>query len=134
MSSGELTGERIMILERKQRGMTFWMLLFVLVVLGITFFVAMKLFPIYMESFKIDRAIESVTSDPGVGDRSSTEIFDSLVKRFDIDDVTRITEKNFKNYVDINKKGRRVRITVEYRAEAHLVGNVSLVADFKKIS
>lgn len=119
-------------LKRRQQGMTFWMLLFVLVVLGFAFFVSLKLFPIYLESFKIDRAIESVAKDPGVSDRTRHEIMDTLVKRFDIDDVRRITERNFKEYVDIDKKGRRVTITVEYRAEAHLVGNVSLVADFQK--
>lgn len=117
-------------LRRRQRGMTFWMLLFVLVVLGIAFFISLKLFPIYLESFKVSRAIESVAKDPGVGDRSRTEIVDSLVKRFDIDDVTRITERTFKDYVEVDKKGRRVVITVDYRAEAHLVGNVSLVVDF----
>ena len=121
-----------MSLKRRQRGMTFWMLLFVLGVLGFVFYVSLKLFPIYLESFKIDRAIESVSRDPGVGDQSQTAVADSLVKRFDIDDVRRITERNFKIYVDIDKKGRRVRITVEYRAEAHLVGNIYLVADFKK--
>lgn len=118
--------------KRQQRGMTFWMLLFVLTVLGFVFFVTLKLFPMYLESFKIDRAIESVTKDPGVGDRSKADIKDTLVKRFDIDDVTRITERDFNQYVDIDKKGRRVRITVEYSAEAHLVGNIYLVADFKK--
>lgn len=119
-------------LKRRQRGMTFWMLLFVLTVLGIAFFVALKLFPMYLESFKIDRAIESVAKDPGVNNWSKAEIKDRLVKRFDIDDVTRINEKNFNAYVGIDKRGRRVRITVDYQAEAHMVGNVYLVADFKK--
>lgn len=119
-------------LKQRQRGMTFWMLLFVLVVLGIAFLVALKLFPVYLESFKIDQVIESVTQDPGIGDRSRKEIVDTLVKRFDIDDVRRITESNLKNYVDVEKTGRRVKITVEYRAEVHLVGNLSLVADFTK--
>lgn len=119
-------------LKRRQRGMTFWMLMFVLTVLGIAFFVALKLFPMYLESFKINRAIESVAKDPGVGDWSKTEIKDRLVKRFDIDDVRRINEKNFNAYVGIDKRGRRVRITVDYKAEAHMVGNVYLVADFKK--
>lgn len=119
-------------LKRRQRGMTFWMLMFVLTVLGIAFFVALKLFPMYLESFKINRAIESVAKDPGVGDWSKTDIKDRLVKRFDIDDVRRINEKNFNAFVSIDKKGRRVRITVDYQAEAHMVGNVYLVADFKK--
>lgn len=121
-----------MILKRRQQGMTFWMLLFVPTVLGFAFFVTLKLFPMYLESFKIDRAIESVAQDPGVGDWAKTDIKDRLVKRLDIDDVTRITERNFNQYVDISKKGRRVRITVDYRAEAHLAGNLYLVADFKK--
>lgn len=119
-------------ISRRQRGMTFWSLLFVLVVLGFVFLVSLKLFPIYLESFKINHAIESVTKDPGVGDRSKADIRDTLIKRFDIDDVRRITERNFSQYVDIDKKGRRVRISVEYRAETHLAGNIYLVADFKK--
>ncbi len=119
-------------ISRRQRGMTFWSLLFVLVVLGFVFLVSLKLFPIYLESFKINHAIESVTKDPGVGDRSKADIRDTLIKRFDIDDVRRITERNFSQYVDIDKKGQRVRISVEYRAETHLAGNIYLVADFKK--
>lgn len=119
-------------ISRRQRGMTFWSLLFVLVVLGFVFLVSLKLFPIYLESFKINHAIESVTKDPGVGDLSKADIRDTLIKRFDIDDVRRITERNFSQYVDIDKKGRRVRISVEYRAETHLAGNIYLVADFKK--
>lgn len=119
-------------LKRRQRGMSFWMILFVLVVLGIAFFVSLKLIPIYMESFKVDRIISGLVNEPGVGSQSRHEIAATLVKRFDIDDVRRFNEKTLRKYVDIQKRGERVTILVEYRAEAPLVGNVSLVADFKK--
>lgn len=119
-------------LKRRQRGMSFWMILFVLVVLGIAFFVSLKLIPIYMESFKVDRIISGLVKEPGAGSQSRHEIAATLVKRFDIDDVRRFNEKTLRKYVDIQKRGERVTILVEYRAEAPLVGNVSLVADFKK--
>lgn len=119
-------------LKRQQRGMSFWMLLFVLVVLGIAFFMGLKLIPIYMESFKVDRIITNLVKEPDVGSQSRHEIAATLVKRFDIDDVRRFNEKNLSRYVDIEKRGNRVTIVVEYRAETNLVGNVSLVAEFKK--
>lgn len=119
-------------LSRRQRGMSFWMLLFVLVVLGTLFLVGLKLFPIYLESFKIDQVIKTVVREPGIGNLSKREITEKLVKRFDIDDVRRITEKSFREYVDVDKRGDKVSIVVQYRAETHLVGNVYMVAEFRK--
>lgn len=118
--------------SRRQRGMTFWMLLFVLVVLGTVFLFGLKLFPIYLESFKINQIIKTVAQEPGIGNLSKREITEKLVKRFDIDDVRRITERTFREYVDVDKRGDRISIAVAYRAETHLVGNLYMVAEFRK--
>ena len=118
--------------RRRQRGMTFWMILFILIVFGTLFFLMLKLLPVYLESHKIDRAIESVAKEPGAAEKSRAELADMLVKRFDIDDVHRISERNFREHVEIITKGNRVTIIVDYRAEVPLAGNVSLVADFEK--
>ncbi len=119
-------------LKRRQQGMTFWMLLFILVVIGIVVLVGLKLFPIYFEGFKIGQTVTRVVKEPNIGDMSKREISETLVKRFDIEDVRRITERNLKDYVTVNKQGRRVTITVSYRAETHLIGNLYMVAEFNK--
>ena len=114
-----------------QRGMSIIMAIFLVAMVAILGLTGLKLFPIYMESFKIDQALKGVIAD-SIESKSSHEIKQSLVRRFDIDDVRRITEHDFKDYVTITKKGDNVGIGVSYRAETSLFGNLSIAADFEK--
>jgi len=116
----------------RQRGITFIGLLFVLVVLGFVAYIVMKLVPVYIESFKIDTAMNSVVQEPGIGGMTTKEIGRLFTKRLDIDSVTRITELNYRDYVTITNNQGRVGIDVSYRAETPLFGNVSVVVDFDK--
>ncbi len=116
----------------RQRGMSGWGVLLLLVVIGFGSVIGLKLAPVYIESFKIDKALKGVISDPELGTRRKQEIKYALIKRFDIDDVKRVSEKNFKDTVTITKKGKKVSIDVEYRAEKPLFGNISVVVDFAK--
>ena len=121
-----------MIAKRFQRGMSIWVLIYILGSLGVFGLVGLKLFPAYLESFKVEKALEGLIQDPNVKDMSKNEIKASLVKRLDIDEVRRITERNFNDYVTIDTKGNRVVITVDYSADVSLAGNVSIVAHFHK--
>ena len=121
-----------MIAKRFQRGMSIWVLIYILGSLGVFGLVGLKLFPAYLESFKVDKALEGLMEDPRLKDMSKNEIKASLVKRLDIDEVRRITERNFNDYVTIDTKGNRVVITVDYSADVALAGNVSIVAHFNK--
>ncbi|MDX1514178.1 MAG: DUF4845 domain-containing protein, partial [Gammaproteobacteria bacterium] len=125
-------GRQEMIAKRFQRGMSIWVLMYILGSLGVFGLVGLKLFPAYLESFKVDKALEGLAQDPRLKDMSKNEIKASLVKRLDIDEVRRITERNFNDYVTIDTKGNRVVITVDYSADVSLAGNVSIVAHFHK--
>ena len=117
---------------QRQQGITAIGLILWLIVLGCVALLALRLFPIYMESFKIDAAMQSVVADPALTRKSNREIIDALLRRFDIDDVQRIDSRNYKNHLKIEKKRDKVTIVVSYRAEAPLFHNLSLVADFHK--
>ena len=121
-----------MISKRWQRGMSIWMIMYVLASLGAFGFVGLKLFPIYTESGKIDRALEGVITDPETPKKSKRDIQLALLKRLDIDYVLRINFNNMKEYVFVEKNKGKVKIDVIYRAETPLFANVLLVADFKK--
>ncbi len=118
---------------RKQRGMTASGLMFGLVLAALVVLLGLKVFPMYMESFKIDTAMESLIADSKIVDRSKREIIFSLLKRLDIDDVRRINEQTYKEFVKVSKVKRKVSIQVKYRVEVPLFSNLSLVGDFDKL-
>ena len=115
-----------------ERGISFVGLMFVLVVLGITLLIGLKLFPIYLESFKIDKAMKGVITDSKIGERSKRQIEAALIKRLDIDSVKVITNRNIKEHLVITSASGEVSLDLEYEAEAELLGNMSLVITFEK--
>ncbi|MGF1613746.1 MAG: DUF4845 domain-containing protein [Gammaproteobacteria bacterium] len=118
--------------HRRQQGITAMGLILWLVVLGVGAVLALRLFPMYMESFKIETAMRSVIGDPALQSQSNREIIEALLRRFDIDDVRSIDSRNYREHLKIEKKRDQVSIMVTYRAEAPLFGNLGLVADFRK--
>jgi len=116
----------------RQQGITTIGFILWLIVLGLGALLTLRLFPLYMESFKIDTAMQSVIEDPALEKKSNREIIEALLRRFDVDDVQRIDSRNYKNHIKIEKKRDKVAIMVTYRAEAPLFRNLSLVADFHK--
>ena len=115
-----------------QRGASIWMVLLMVIVLGFAAIFGLKVIPIYLESYKIDQAIEGVLKD-GVASQTPRDIQLAMVRRLDVDDVKAIPSSKFKEYVTITKKGQRVTIEVSYDAEAHLFGNLWAVARFDKV-
>lgn len=117
---------------RRQRGMSGWMLLLLLILGGFGVLIGLKLIPVYLESFKIDNAMESVLEDRDIGERTKGEIVMALLRRLDIDDVTRINERNWQEFVKVEKRGTQVEITVVYTRVEPLFVNLSILAEFEK--
>lgn len=117
---------------RRQRGVGAWGNMLLIVLLILCAVVGIKLWPMYIESFKIDAALESMKNDPGLQSMSKTEVRESFLKRLDIDNVDAVTPRNSKNTLKIEKDGAKVRISVDYIDERVLFGNLFLVAKFQK--
>ena len=116
----------------RQRGISFVGLMTLLVVFGFLTLLGLKLVPIYLEAFRIAHALEGAIQDPGIGQMTKQEIGRALVKRLDIESVKRINYHNWPKHVTIVKRGRKVSIDVNYRAETPLVANLGLFADFDR--
>lgn len=121
-----------MISKRRQRGMSLYVLLYVLVTLGFIGLMGLKLFPLVMESYKIDKALTAVIEDANVSSQSKADIRESLRKRFDLEDVKTIKFKNMKDHVFIEKKGDKVKIDVIYRSETDFFWMILLVLNYNK--
>jgi len=118
--------------KRRQRGMSGWVILYILVTLGAAGLIGLRLLPVYMDSFKIDKGLKAVIDDASATSQNKRAILESLIKRLDIDSVDAVTYRNYKQVVKVTKKGNKVTIVATYRAEAPLFANLVLVANFKK--
>ena len=115
-----------------ERGISFIGLMFVLVVLAFAGLFGLKLFPIYMESFKIDKAMKGLVEDSKIEQRTKQEIRGALIKRLDIDNVKAIGHGNMKEHLEITKIGGDVALDLSYEQETPLFGNISLLVTFEK--
>ena len=116
----------------RERGISFVGLIFVLVVLAFAGLFGLKLFPIYMESFKIDKAMKGLIEDSKIDQRTKQEIRGALIKRLDIDSVKAIGHGNMKDHLEITKQGGNVALDLTYEQETPLFGNISLLVTFEK--
>ena len=121
-----------MSLRKRQRGLSFLSLLAIVGLLGFSAVIGLKLIPIYMDSWKIDGIMNSVISQPGINAQSRKEIFDVMMKRLDIDAVDAVNYRN-SDAMTITKRKNNVTISIFYRVETPLIGNLSLIAEFDKM-
>lgn len=118
--------------RNRQRGLTFWGLLFVLAVMAAVLLVSLRLFPVYMEAFKVQQALEQLANLPELEEKPKHEIYDLFMRRMEIEDVDRFNMRNLRQHMSIEREEGRVTITMEYTAVAPLFGNLSIVADWHK--
>jgi len=116
---------------RFQRGASLWMVLLFVVVLGFGAIFGLKLIPVYLEWWKVERAVEGALQG-GVGSQSINEIKEAVLRRLDIDEVRTIRKRNFDEFMTVTKRGERVTIAIDYDRPEPLFGNVSIIAHFEK--
>jgi hypothetical protein len=107
-------------------------MVFVLAVIAVVVLVGLRMFPVYMEAFKVQQALEQIAKLRELPDTSREEIYDLFLRRMEVEDVDRFTRANLRQYMDVERQGSKVTITLEYVAKAELFGNLSVVADWKK--
>lgn len=111
-----------------QKGMTLWGTTFILGVLGFAVFLVLKLFPVYMQDFKVEKALQSVAAQPGAGALTKSEIVDALYKRFMVDDIEHVKPEHD---LVIEQSGKKKVYRLNYEAVVPLFHNVSALIEFR---
>ncbi len=117
--------------HNSQEGMTLIGWIFTLVAIGAVALLILKVVPVYLESFKVEQALHSVAGESGVGQVTKREIYKRFIRRMDVEDIDRFTQKNVHKYLAVEKKGNTVILTIQYQTITPIVHNVSLLVDFK---
>jgi len=112
-----------------QRGMTTIGLILVVGTIGFFVTLAIKLTPVYLESFQISSIFKSLEQDMPMADATNQEIRSSLARRFDVNNIENVKPKQ----VDIRRKNDRVTaLALKYETRVPMFWNIDVVVRFDK--
>ncbi len=100
--------------KSKQRGISFFGLVFVGAVLAVTGVIAAQVFPTIVEYQAISKAVNKAAADGG----SVVDIRNTFQRAQDIDDFKSLYAKD----LEITKEGDKVVVKFAYQREIHLTG------------
>jgi hypothetical protein len=125
---GATEEEPVMRILRQQTGLTPLATIAILVLVGFVVYLALKVVPLYLEYFNVVSSVNSLDQDPDLSQKSTAAVRDLLARRFDINDVKRVTAKD----AQITRSGGKTIVVVAYEARVSIIGNIDLIASFKK--
>jgi hypothetical protein len=117
--------------KHNQSGMTMISWVVVLLVLGFFFLIILRMFPIYIDRFKVNSSMESLKIEPELSAKSVPEIRQLLLNRLDINDVDIVVPGN----ILIERADTGTNVTVKYEDRKNLFGDVDVVVRYdRKVS
>ena len=114
----------------KQRGVSMFGFLLIAIVVIMFAMLAMKLVPAYVEYFSVKKILNAMGQDSETKAMSNADIRNSFAKRAEVGYVTVVKPED----LDVDRSGGKVVISTEYEYRTPLVGNISLIVDFKASS
>lgn len=112
----------------RQKGMTLIGWVLTLILIGFVALIALRLVPVYMNSFTVGSIVDNLASDASVNSRDRGEIRRAFEKRLSINDVSVVKGST----LEFEEVAGGVRLVVEYEHRVGLAGNVDVVARFHK--
>jgi len=113
----------------RQKGITLIGFMLMFVFFGFYVLLALKLGPIYLENYKVKSTLNSLKKESGITDKAPAEIIALVQKRWDVNDINRITANDS---LVVEKHTGSVVIQLDYEVEEPVVGNVSALVKFKE--
>lgn len=116
-------------MKNRQQGWTFWSLLGVgfLIVVGALLF--MKLFPVYLDNYKLQEAMHSVAEDPRASEWNKRKVVREMTNILYIDYGADIVDLD--KALTLETEESQKYIVVEYEVVVPLVYNLSALVDFE---
>lgn len=99
-----------------------WMMAIIMAII-----MGMRVIPAYMEHATIQKALNSMTSEPDINNKTSKEIRQSFNKFVQIDDIESVSGRD----LEIKKVQGNIIIEVAYSVKTPLFANISLLLEFE---
>ncbi len=114
---------------KHQQGLTFISLVFILGLIAFFVLLGLKIGPIYLDHSKVASALAEIEKTPDIEQQSEAEIRNSLGKRFDINYVNDVTQKD----ITIVHNGNYLKVAIEYEVVRKIAGNLSVLVEFNDV-
>ncbi len=114
---------------KRQRGLTFISLVFVLGLIAFFVLLALKIGPIYLNHSKVVSTLAELKKTTGIEGQTEAEIRDSLSKRFTINYVDDVTQKD----ITITRYESYLKVVIKYEVVTTIVGNLSVLVEFNDV-
>ena len=111
---------------KKQRGISIYMFMYVLITLGFAGFIGLKVFPIYLEYYSVKKIIASMAIDEAIKGASVNDIRKSFDNRAVIAYVTVIKGED----LEVTKESGETVVSAAWAVKVPLFTNASLIMDF----
>lgn len=115
-------------MRARQTGVSLLGFLFVATLCAVVGFGLLKLSPIYMDNFKIQRMLEDVKGQWEGQNPSVGQLRGSLENRINIESITGVTARDF----NIARSEAGYLVSVSYERRTDFVGNIELVVGFEE--
>ncbi len=115
--------------HKRQQGLTFISLVFILGLIAFFVLLGLKIGPIYLDHSKVASVLTEIEETAGIQDKSEAEIRDSLSKRFNINYVSDVTQDD----ITITKQGNYLKVVIEYEVVRKIAGNLSVLVEFNDV-
>lgn len=114
---------------RRQRGITFWGALFVIVLVVILALLFMRLFPPYFDNIKIQEGLKKLAENPDTPRLTRMQIINRLDNILYIDFAHEVVD--LAKAIRIAKTKTNMNISCEYEVVVPLIYNLSALIEFK---
>jgi len=112
--------------NRRQRGLTFISIVFILGLIAFFVLLTLKIAPIYMNHSKVVNALAALENMPDIDIMSKREIVISLDKRFGMNYVEYVEQDD----ITITKSSNYTKVEIDYERVEKIVGNLNVLVEF----
>lgn len=122
------------VMRARQRGMTFWGVLFIFGFIVIVVLFSLRAFPLYNEKMSVISAMNSVSQRPDASKLTTKNIRKYFLRNIEATtNIERFTDQSVKQLVKVikpRKKGQPRILHVKYQATSPLVAELYLLLEF----
>jgi hypothetical protein len=113
----------------RQLGASFFFWLFAIGILGFAGVIGLRIIPVYLNSYTVDKILEEVATESQTKTMSKNQVWSSIKKRLDINNIGNIGKEHF----EFKRERGKTVITLKYEVRTKLVGNLDGIASFEKM-
>lgn len=112
----------------RERGATFWSVLFVVILVGFFVFLAFEIFPPYLDNWQIAHALGSVAKRPEINTMSNSDLRSAVRREFNVGYVSGVSVANDLQILPTRTGGRILVFT--YNVRVPIIYNITAVIHF----